>query len=203
MRGGVRLIAAAVLGVLLTSCAGGDEEPEPPRATVNPALPAATALSDPATPVPAGTFGVVKSHSTGDTPPDGVLAVKVGKVRRGEAGEFKDVKSLTGNSTAVQRATPYFVNVHYAVLAGDPHASPVRKFTAVDAAGTRANALSVPDSLEKCEDPATEQGVTELRAEQVRCAVLYFDDPAATPAAFVYADRTAYPDGDHAVRFAA
>lgn len=202
-RGVLRLVAAAVLAVLVTSCAGEDEEPERPRATVNPALPAATALTDPATPVPAGAFGVVKLHAGSDTPPDSVLALRIGKVRRGEAGDFRDVRGLGASTQAVRDAVPYYVNVHFAVLAGDPHANPLTKITATDPAGGYAHALSVPRSLEKCEDPPTEQGVTELRAEQVRCAVLYFDDPAAVPAGFVYVDRTAYPEGDHAVRFAA
>ncbi|GHE77081.1 hypothetical protein GCM10017786_02970 [Amycolatopsis deserti] len=110
-RGALRLVAVAVLALLVTSCAGEDEEPQRPRATVNPALPAATALTDLATPVPSGEFGVVAPHSTGDTPPGSVPAIRI--------------------------------------------ASPLMRITATD------------------------------------------------PAAFVYIDRTAYPDGDHAVRFAA
>ena len=100
----MRAAAAVALAVVVTSCAGGGEEPDRPQAKVNPALPAATALTDPATPVPAGTFGVVKTHGSTDNPPDGVVALKVGPVRRGEAGDFEDVRSLDGGSAAMRQA---------------------------------------------------------------------------------------------------
>jgi hypothetical protein len=171
---------------------------------VNPALPPASPLTATKTTVPAGQFGVVRSTGYGD-PPDSVLALKVGVVHRGQPGELKDVSSLTGGTEAIQTAAPYYVNVHYAVLQGDPGDSPVRGIGAEDSRrgqGAIVLRLNADSDLKRCSEPgtATDQD-PPLRSEQVDCVVMVFEDPEAEPDQVTFVDDNGVPTGAKSRRF--